>query len=216
MSNKPNPAGVFAHLHATFLAILPRIELHGQIYFRHVKCPDRKEEVLAEMRGLAWKWYVRLHQRGKDPTAFVSAIATYAAKAVHSGRRDCGHEKAKDVLSPVAQRRGGFNVESLPQSTSTSHDRLYGLPFGQEMLDGFEERLHDNTITPPPEQAAFRIDFPAWRRTGSERDRRIVDELMAGGRTKDVSAKFGMSPGRVSQLRREFMENWLRFCGEVA
>jgi hypothetical protein len=70
---------------------------------------------------------------------------------------------------------------------------------GQEAQDVFEERLHDNTMTPPPDQAAFRIDFPAWRRTRSERDRRVIDELMAGGRTKDVSAKLGMSPGRVSQ-----------------
>jgi hypothetical protein len=203
-------------LHASFLAILPRIERHGQVYFRHLACPDKREEALAEMRGLSWKWYVRLHQRGKDPARFVSAIATYAARAVRSGRRVCGHEKANDVLSPVAQRRHGFAVEPLPYSTSTSHDRLYGLPSGQEAQDAFEERLHDNTVTPPPEQAAFRIDFPAWRLTRSERDRRLVDELIAGGRTKDVSATFGISPGRVSQLRRDFMEDWNRFTGAVA
>ena len=54
------------------------------------------------------------------------------------------------------------------------------------------------------------------RDASAERDRRVVDELMAGGRTKDVSQKFGMSPGRVSQLRRDFMEDWTRFTGEVA
>src|SRR5262249_12055948 len=137
-------------------------------------------------------------------------------RAVRSGRRVCGHEKAKDVLSPVAQRRGGFAIESLPHATSTSHERLYSSPLGQEAQDVFEERLPGNTNTPPEEQAAFRIDFPAWRGTRSERDRRVVEELMAGGRTKDVSAKFGMSPGRVSQLRRDFMEDWNRFTAEVA
>src|SRR5262245_13722971 len=100
-----------AHLHAPFLAILPRIEAHGNVYFRHLKCSHRKEEALAEMRALAWKWFVRLAQRGKDPTQFVSAIAAYAARAVNSGRRVCGVEKAKDVLSRVAQRRHGFAVE---------------------------------------------------------------------------------------------------------
>src|SRR5262245_19338720 len=205
-----------AELHTPFLAILPRIEAHGNVYFRHLKCTHRKEEALAEMRALAWKWFIRLLQRGKDPSEFVSALAVYAAKAVNSGRRVCGHEKAKDVLSHVAQRRHGFAVESLPRATSTSHERLYSTPRGQQAQDVFEERLHDNTVTPPPDQAAFRIDFPAWRRTRSERDRRVVDELMAGGRTKDVSAKFGMSPGRVSQLRRDFLEDWKRFNGNVA
>ena len=204
------------HLQVTFLALLPRLETHGHVYFRHLKCPHQKEEALAEMRALVWKWLVRLAQRGKDPSAFAGAIAVYAARAVNSGRRVCGHEKTKDVLSPVAQRRGGFVVESLPHATTTSHDRLYAAPFGQAAQDAFEERLHDNTITPPPDQAAFRIDFPAWRRTRSERDRRVVDALMAGGRTKDVSAQFGMSPGRVSQLRRDFLEDWHRFHGEVA
>ena len=218
MSETANPSPVPPNdqLHATFVEILPRIEAHGQIYFRHLKCDQAKEEALAEMRALAWKWFVRLTQRGKDPLAFVSVIANYAARAVRSGRRICGCEKAKDVLSPVAQQRHGFQVESLPHSTHTDHEQLYGSPFGQKQLDVFEERLHDNTRTPPPDQAAFRIDFPAWRGTRSERDRRVVDELMAGGRTKDVSHQFGMTPGRVSQLRRDFMEDWTRFTDEVA
>jgi len=203
-------------LHATFLAILPRIEGHARIYFRHVRCPVQKEEVIQEVRALSWKWFVRLSHRGKEPSQFVSAVAVYAARAVNSGRRVCGVEKAKDVLSHVAQRRQGFTVESLPHSTSTSHEHLYSSPLGQAAQDAFEERLHDNTLTPPPDQAAFRIDFPAWRRTRSERDRRVVDALMAGGRTKDVSQQFGMSPGRVSQLRRDFLEDWSRFTDEVA
>jgi hypothetical protein len=66
-----------------------------------------------------------------------------------------------------------------------------------------------------PDQVIFRIDFPVWRGTRSERDRRVIDELMAGGRTKDVSRMFGLSPGRVSQLRRDFLEDWRRFTEEV-
>jgi hypothetical protein len=106
MNDASVPVARLACLHAAFLAdVLPRVERHGHVYFRHVKCPDRQEELLAELRGLAWKWYVRLVRRGKKVLQFVSALATYAARAVNSGRRDCGHEKAKDVLSPVAHRR---------------------------------------------------------------------------------------------------------------
>ena len=42
-----------------------------------------------------------------------------------------------------------------------------------------------------------------------------IDALLAGGRTKDVSEQFGLSPGRVSQLRRDFLEDWRRFTGAV-
>jgi hypothetical protein len=87
-------------LHAEFLSLLPRIERHGRVYFRDVRCPHKKEDFLAEMAALAWKWYVRLARRGKDVTRFPSALASYAARAVRSGRRLCGKEKAKDVLSP--------------------------------------------------------------------------------------------------------------------
>src|SRR5271166_3342528 len=103
-----------SHLHASFLAILPRIVLHGQIYFRFINCPIAREDAIAEMVAVAWMWHVRLAQRGKDVSQFVSAIASYAARAVNSGRRLTGMEKPKDVLSHRAQREHCFVVESLP------------------------------------------------------------------------------------------------------
>jgi hypothetical protein len=191
-----------AELHATFLAILPRIELHGRVYFRH-KNAYAREELTAEMVGLAWKWFVRLVERGKDPTAFVSALATFAARAVNSGRRVCGQERAKDVLSPSAQRRHGFVVEKLLDYST---------------LDGtsLEEALIENTATPVPEQVSFRLDFPQWRLSRCHRDRAMIDRMMLGERTLDLSRQFGVSPARVSQLRREFHTDWCRFCGELA
>src|SRR5262249_16572931 len=100
-------------------------------------------------------------------------------------------------------------------STRSPHEQLYADSHGQALLDALEERLRDNTLTPVPDQAAFRIDFPLWRCTRSERDRRVIDALMAGGRAREFSQKFGLSPGRVSQLRRDFMEDWRRFTDEV-
>ena len=162
-----------------------------------------------------WKWFLRLSEQGKDVFAFPMAFAALLARAVKCGRRLCGQERAGEVLSFVAQQRHGFRVERLPASTRSPHEDLYADPHGQALLDALEERLRDNTVTPPPEQAAFRIDFPRWRCTRSERDRRVIDALLAGGRTKDVSRMFGLSPGRVSQLRRDFLEDWRRFIDEV-
>src|SRR5262245_52258264 len=165
-------------LDGKFLAILPRIELHARIYFRHVRCPNRKDDCIAEVVAVAWKWFRRLAERGKDATQFVSALARLAAKAVRSGRRLVGMLKAKDALNEQTQQRRSFRVSSLPNGTS-----LHG--------NIFDEALAENTISPVPEQVAFRLDFPAWRLSRSERDRRVIDELMRGERTLDVAKKHG-------------------------
>lgn len=201
-------------LHARFLAILPKIRTHGQICFRGLKCRDKRMDALSEMVALCWKWFARLVEKGKDPAEFPSALATYAVRAVLSGRRLTGVEGVNDVMSYQAQQRYGFHVESLPSSTAKSYEEIYGSVHGQQKLDAFAERLRDNTKTPVDEQAAFRIDFPAWRRTRCERDRRLLDDMMLGERTKDLADKHGLTPGRVSQLRREFQQDWQRYQGD--
>jgi hypothetical protein len=187
-------------LHAGFLTIWPRIERHAHIYFRHLRCPHQKADAIAETVALSWYWYVRLAERGKDAARFPSALATFAARAVRAGRRVCGQERSCDVLSPTAQRRHHFAVERLPDFSALNSNPLW-------------EALHDNTQTPPPEQVAFRLDFPAWLRTRTERDRHLAEDLMTGERTSDVSTKFGLTRGRISQLRRDFHDDWQRFCG---
>jgi hypothetical protein len=107
-------------LHAAFLQILPRIELHGRCFFRHKK-GDKRDEAIAEMVALAWKSFVNCARNGKDPTQWPTALARYAAQAVHNGRRLCGQERIKDVLSPRAQKEHDFTVVSLPEGSS-----LYG------------------------------------------------------------------------------------------
>jgi hypothetical protein len=37
---------------------------------------------------------------------------------------------------------------------------------------------------------------------------------MVGEQTLDVADKYGVSPGRISQKRREFCQDWRSFCGE--
>jgi hypothetical protein len=187
-------------LQARFLEIRPQIENHGRIYFRHIKCCHRLADLVAEMVSLGWKYFVRLVLRGKDPRDFLGLFIKRLAQHVKCGRRVTGKEKPNDVMSSQAQQLHSFTVQSLPRHESSDQKN--------EALDA----LQDNHRTPPPDQAAFRIDFPAWRLTRSERDRRVIDELMLGERTLDVSQRFGLCPGRISQLRREFCEDWERFC----
>lgn len=189
-----------AELQARFLTIMRRIETHARIYFRGVKCPDKKADRIAECVALAWKWFVRMAEQGKDATHFPSVLASFAARAVKSGRRVAGMAKAKDAMNENTQQRRGFVVGKLPDVSTLSENPL-------------AEALTDNTQTPPPDGAAFRIDFPAWRRSLTRRNRRLIDDMMLNEKTMILARKHHLSPARVSQLRREFHEDWEAFTG---
>ncbi len=172
--------------------VRPQVERHARVEFR--KHRDR-EELAADCVALAWKWFVRMAERGKDATRFPTAVATYVARAVRAGRRVTGQLPARDAMSEVAQKRHGFYVGKLPDFTTLEANPI-------------QEALIDNTLTPPCEQAAFRIDFPAWLATFSRRDRALIRDMDAGERTGVLARRYGLSPGRVSQLRRDACQSW--------
>src|SRR5215470_16282406 len=132
-------------LHARFATIVPRIKLHARVFFRYIRCLHTREDCIAETIDLAWQWFKRLAEKGKDARKFPSVLATYAARAVKSGRRLCGQLKAKDVMSERAQQRHGFYVGKLPD-------------FSTESTNPLAEALSDNTVSPVPDQVHFRID----------------------------------------------------------
>ena len=188
---------------ALFLAHLPRFQAHARFAFRRVGCPHARADRVAETLALAWRHFAALSRRGKKPEQFVTTLALRCSQAVKAGRRLVGCEGGKYVLSPVAQVRHGLAVVRLPD-----HDlalECHPLP------DELAEALADNTKSAVPEQAAFRLDFPRWRASLRRRDRRVLDALAGGERTADAARQFGISPARVSQLRREFEEGWWAF-----
>jgi hypothetical protein len=188
-----------AALHDQFVTrIMPAVERHARIYFRHLRCPHRKQEAVAEAVALSWRWFVGLDKRGTDGAQFPSAIATFAARSVSNGRRLCGREKPKDVLSSVAQRRRGFAVKSLP-----SHSTLSASPW--------MDALRDNTQSPVDDQVCFRHDFGMWLGTLGARNRRIVTDMAKGDRTQELAKRYRVSEARVSQLRRAARDEWGRY-----
>jgi hypothetical protein len=189
------------NLHASFLKVLPRIEQQARFAFRNCRCAADREDGIQETIAVTWAWFVRLAQRGKNPTAFVSTLAFFATLHVRYGRRLCGTEAMQDALSPAARYRRGFGVEQLGQPESAH-------------TDSWMEALHDNTRWAPDKAAMFRIDFPNWLGTLGERNRKIVGDLLLGERTSAVAGKHALSPGRIAQLRREFHRQWNAFHGE--
>ena len=80
--------------------------------------------------------------------------------------------------------------------------------FSTESNNPLAEALADNTVTPPDDQAAFRIDFHVWLRTHSQRDRAIIRAAACGERTKELAARYRLTPSRISQLRSAWADEW--------
>jgi hypothetical protein len=195
------PAASLDQVQSDFRAAMPRIVRHARCYFRHVRCRHRKADCVSEVVALCWKWWTRLVERQKDPNSFVSTLASFAARAVRCGRRVCGQLKARDAMSERAQQRHHFTVSKLPDYSTESSNPL-------------SDALCETPDHDPARIAAFKIDFPSWRRSLSHRNRRLIDDMMVGERTQDLARKHRLSPARVSQLRREFHDDWELFTSD--
>ena len=67
---------------------------------------------------------------------------------------------------------------------------------------------------PPSLSVPGWIDYQEWLRRYGARKRKIAKALAIGETTHDVARQFGVSDGRISQMRREFMLDWNKFQGE--
>jgi hypothetical protein len=161
--------------------------------------PHQKEELIQETTAVCWFLFIRLIRRGKDPAEFASVLGGYAVRRVRSGRKLTGAEKSQEVLSRWSQNRLGFKVRSLSDGAAE---------------DSWQESLRGNSRSSVVDQAAFRVDFPRWLRRQSPRNRRIIREMVRGERTQNLARIFQVSPGRISQLRRQLHASWQDFHGE--
>ena len=185
--------------HTAFLAMLPAIIRYAKVSFREFD-PETREDLVQEAVANCVVAYARLVERGKQSLGYPTVLAMYAVRQIKDGRRVGKKANVKDVYDIHAKVKGGYQLQYI----GTPH----------EQCGGWREQLTDNRRTPVPDQAAFRIDFPQWLASLSARDRRIVDELAAGERTGVVAQRFGVSAGRVSQLRKELKESWEEFVGD--
>jgi hypothetical protein len=184
-----------------FLSMLPAIRRRAHRVFASLHA-DTREEAVAECIAHAMIAYAALFARGKVDLAYPTVLARYAAAQVRRGQRVGSPFRSGDVFARFAQRRHGFSLEPL--------DR-----FDKDAGEWIEATV-DDTRTPVPEQAAFRIDFPAWLATQTPRNRRIAKTLALGYSTGAAAKQFRISAGRVSQLRRMFDDSWQAFHGHNA
>jgi hypothetical protein len=185
--------------HDGFVAMMPDIAKYACRAFRHLNA-EARAEAIQEVLVSAMLAYFRLYQRGKIDLAFPSVLARFAVAQFHYGSRVGEKMNCRNVLSPYARRVKGIKVESLHVS---DHEG-----------DPWRERLVEDKHAGPAETAAARIDVAEWFALMTHRDRKIAEALSQGSPTKDVAKQFRVSPGRISQKRREFFESWQLFHGD--
>jgi hypothetical protein len=200
--------------HHDFLALAPVVERHARVAFRALDGAAR-EEAVAEAVAAAFAAHVALKARGRDPAAFPSMLATYSVLRVKDGRHVGSRRSSRDVLSRKAQQRRGFRVEPLPAPARTAGEGLYARAQGRREQGALEECLRDHRKAPVPDLVAFRLDFGAFLGALAERDRRMALALAEGHAAKQVARRFGLTPGRVTQLRQRWRRQWLAFQGEA-
>jgi len=186
-----------------FLAVLPAVETHARIRFRRLTA-DRREEAIQETIAAACVNFQIAAAQGKLNVVRTGPLADFAIKHVRSGRHvGSSQDSARDPMSVTCQRRHGVRVNSYFEHRST------------RSTDGWRMILADRRV-PVPDLAAFSIDFDCWFEKFSRRDRAIISALIAGDHPSAVADRFGITRGRVSQLRRRYEREWMVFQGEAA
>jgi hypothetical protein len=185
---------------AKFLALLPQIREQTRFAFRG-EGGERREELIAETIANCWVAFVRLAERGLIDAVYATPLTQYAIKQVRDGRRVGCRLNIRDVSSEYAQQAKRFTVERL--------DR-YDAEEGE-----WREVVIEDRKAGPADTAAARMDIADWFNSLPRHKLRIAKTLASNETTKATARKFGVSPGRISQTRRELETAWREFQGEL-
>ena len=186
--------------HRQFLGMLPQILKHARFAFRCLK-PEARAEAVQNVCANACQAYARLVQLGKTDVAYPAALARYGVRWTRDNRITGGHLNVLDILSKYCQTRKDLTVERLDR-----HDK--------DDENAWCEVLVEDRRAGPAETACVRLDFESWLKSLPVRHRKIAQHLSMGNKIIDTARKFRVTPGRISQLRKELAANWQRFTGD--
>jgi hypothetical protein len=168
-------------LRETFVRELPELETMARAWFRGIN-PEAQAEAIQNTTALAWKYWRRLAEQGRDQEpGLLRNVWWFALKQTKIGRT---------ITRGDGQRGKG---------RQDVYDRTHG-----NAIEHIDFNLFVADSTPIPEQAAFRIDFPVFLGTLNERQREMTLDLASGMGTGEVARKHGVTPGAVSQFRARF------------
>jgi hypothetical protein len=187
--------------HQRFLSLVPAIRRVAKFRLRYVS-DSRRQELIDEIVGICCAFYARLAERGQEERAYFTTLVRFAAAHLGHGRELGSRINVRDVLGRYCQQRNQLRVERLDEF--------------DEAEEKWKEVLIEDKRATPADLAASRIDFAAWLETMSTVRRQLAEFLSMGETTRDAARRFALSPGRVSQIRREFQASWNAFQGQPA
>lgn len=157
-----------------------------------------REELAAVTLAITWRWSLDHYLTGQvdedNAWRWIKNHLFFAIRQARAGR-------------DLPRNLGGYRGKGLPpeQDIMSKRNRV---------------RISEVAIyfcsddTPVPDQVQFRIDFPAFLDTLTERQRLIIGELIRGTSPSEIAHIFGVSTARISQMKGEFKVLMDRFFGE--
>ena len=182
---------------ALFLVLMPSVKRHAQHAFRRLRQLEQ-EEAVQEVLVQVFIACVQLTAQGQQSKAYPSAMARFAVARYRGGRRSGQPTKSRDLLSEARWRRQG---------------RCFTRPVQQR--EGWQAAVADDSRTPILDQICFRMDFPVWLSSLSERQRAIAHTLSLGNTAAEAARQHQITTARVSQLRQELRKSWQKFEGDL-
>ncbi len=171
---------------------------------------NRREEEIAEIVAMS---VVAAHSAAKRGvlhrlTPFWCVI--FAAKQLRSGR-SCAGMSTRCVHSKGTQVRGRAKVVSLESMWRRGRA-------GFDLGEAISDRRSENPFDVVRREMDYRAVFDKERVGGKARAVfRFLAETHGEGRQADLAAELGVSPGRVSQLKRQLAQALQRndYCGPL-
>jgi hypothetical protein len=200
IARSPKRKAASRRRHDKFLSMLAEIRKQANFAFRRVPV-EAREELIQEVVAQAYSLFISLCRRGRSALNYPTPLAQFAIKKVRAGRRIGSRANIRDITSPRARIAKETTIERL--------DRF------NQRTGQWREALVEDRTAGPAETAVARIDWGAWLRSLSPRQRTIASVLATGETTGVAARRFRLSPARISQMRVWFRESWERFHGDT-
>lgn len=182
-----------------FEPMMPALQSAISFQLRHARRQDR-EELAAAAMAAAFVMCVRLCERGRPHAIFVSPLARWGVRQVLADRSVGNRMNSRDVSSRACRLRNGVLHSSLVKQHPETGE------WGETLVE-------DRSAT-PAEIAIARLDFAAWLESLAPQKRAMAERLATGESTLEAARHFEISPGRISQVRRELEADWQCFQSE--
>lgn len=185
--------------HKPLIEFLPLVRSIAAKAFRQLD-PAEREEAIQEVIANTTAGLAALAVRRHPHFWLIKPLAKFAVGQWKVGRRVGSSLSKNDVLSDVSRRVASVESLESPIRSGTACWR---------------DVVADSRNTDPAEAACFRIDFDRWLSELPDRHRQVALALADGSSTGEVAGQLRISPGRVSQLRRELELAWEEFQSEL-